>query len=423
MIIRPLFVNFLLLERRVEGKMDELKRKYAKFLIEGCLKLQEGDKLFIIGYNLIEDFIKIIIEEAKKLGIRDIKTLINDPFKQKELYLTKSYEEIISDPLMDRTMYNKMARDGYAFLSLSSTLPGFYEDVNAELLSKVARYQMKSISEYKEYQLKGKIKWNISAVPNKIWAKDLFGLEDEDKLWNVVFDICLIREDDPIVAWEQKLNMLKRRAEYLNNLKIDHLVYRNSFGTNVSIGLPRGYLFCSADEGSGKGNIVNMPTEEVFTSPDRLRVNGRVYSSKVLLHNSNIIEDFWLEFKDGKIVNYDAKRGKEILKGIIETDGGSHYLGEVAIVDYTSPISLTNILFKNTLFDENASCHLAIGEAFPECIENGLDKSKEELLELGLNMSHEHVDFFIGTSDLEIKAVLQNGGETVIMKDGNFVEV
>lgn len=403
--------------------MNDLKRKYARFLVQGCLHLKEGDKLFIIGYNLIEDFIKLVKEEAQKLGVTDVKTLINDPFKQKELYLSKSYEEIISNPIMDRTMYNTMAREGYAFLSLSSTLPGFYEDVDAELLSKVSHYQLKSISEYKEYQLKGLIKWNISAVPNKIWAKDLFGSKDEDKLWDLIFDICLIREDDPVLAWNKKLSKLKKRAEYLNGLKIDHLVYHNSLGTDVSIGLPRGYLFCSADEGTGKGNIVNMPTEEVFTSPDRLRVNGRVYSSKVLLHNSNIIEDFWLEFRDGKIVDYDAKKGKEILKGIIETDEGSHFLGEVALVDYTSPISLTNILFKNTLFDENASCHLAIGEAFPECIEGGLDKSREELLELGLNMSHEHVDFFIGTEDLEIKAVLQNGCETVIMKDGNFVEV
>lgn len=403
--------------------MEDLKRKYAKFLIEGCLKLCKGDKLFIIGYNLIEDFIGFVVEEAKKLGICDIKTLINDPFKQKELYLTKSYEEIISNPIMDRTMYNDYAQNGYAFLSLSSPLPGFYEDVDAELLSQVARYQSKSISLYKEYQLKGLIKWNISAVPNKIWAKDLFGSEDEDRLWNYIFDICLIREENTVLAWNEKLAKLKKRADYLNGLKIDYLVYQNSLGTNVSIGLPKGYLFCSASAGTGRGNIVNMPTEEVFTSPDRLRVNGRVYASKPLLHNGNIIEDFWLEFKDGKIVNYDAKKGKEILKGIIETDEGSHYLGEVALVDYTSPISLTNILFKNTLYDENASCHLAIGEGFFECIEGGFDKSKEELLELGLNMSHEHVDFFIGTSDLEIKAVLQNDCETVIMKDGNFVEV
>ena len=403
--------------------MEDLKRKYAKFLIEGCLRLKEGDKLFIIGYNLIEDFIKLVIEEANKLGIVEIKTLINDPFKQKELYLTKTYEEIIRNPIMDRTMYNDMAKNGYAFLSLSSTLPGFYEDVDAELLSRVSRYQMKSISEYKEYQLKGLIKWNISAVPNSIWAKDLFGSEDEDLLWNLIFDICLIREDNPVFSWKEKLMRLKKRADYLNQLKIDKLIYYNSLGTDLEIGLPNGYLFQSADEGTGNGNIVNMPTEEVFTSPDRLRVKGRVYSSKPLLHNGNLIEDFWLEFREGKIIDYDAKKGKEILKGIIVTDEGSHYLGEVALVDYHSPISLTNVLFKNTLYDENASCHLAIGESFPECIQDGLTKEKEELVLRGLNMSHEHVDFFIGTSDLEIKAVLQNGKEVVIMKDGDFVEV
>ena len=306
-------MNFLLLERK--EKMDNLKRKYARFLIEGCLKLDKGDKLFIIGDNIIEDFINLVISEAKKRGIYDIKTFINDPFKQRELYLNESYENIINNPIMDKTMYNKMAEEGYAFLNLSSPLPNFYEDVNSQLLSKVNRYQMKSISLYKDYQLKGIIKWNISAVPNKIWAKDLFGIEDEEKLWNLIFDICLIREKNPLDAWKAKLDKLKQRALYLNNLQIDYLVYHNSLGTNLEIGLPKNYLFCSALEDTEYGNIVNMPTEEVFTSPDRLRVNGKVYSSKVLLHNNTIIEDFWLEFKDGKIIDYDAKKGKEILQG------------------------------------------------------------------------------------------------------------
>ena len=399
--------------------MLDLKRKYAKFLVEGCLRLKKGDKLFIIGYTLIKDFIDLVIDEAGKMGITDIKTLINDPFKQKELYLTKSFLEIVNNPIMDRKIYNKMAREGYAFLSLSSPLPGFYEDVDASLLSKVYAYQMKSITEYKDYQLKGLIKWNISAVPNKIWAKDILGEDDEDHLWDIIFDICLIKEENPTLLWKEKMNELKRRAKYLNELNIDYFIYHNSLGTNLEIGLTQNYLFQSAD---GE-NIVNMPTEEVFTSPDKLRVNGRVYSSKLLLYNGNIIEDFWLEFKDGRIVDFDAKKGKEILKGIIDTDEGSHYLGEVALVDYTSPISLTNILFKNTLFDENASCHLAIGQSFAECIQDGFILSKEELSEMGLNMSSLHVDFFIGTSDLEIKAVLQNKEEIVIMKDGNFVEV
>lgn len=396
--------------------MENKKRKYAKFLIEGCLRLKTGDKLFIIGYDIVKDFIDIISEEARKLGITDIEYLINSPEKQKELYLNNSYEEIISSPLMDRTKFNRMAKEGYAFLSLASTLPDYYKEVDSELLSRVSSYQMKSIEEYKYYQRKGLIKWNISCVPNEIWADNL-GMS-LNELWNLVFDICLINEDDPIEAWDRKMNKLALRAKYLNDLNIDYLVYENRIGTNIKIGLPKGYLFHSAD---GQ-NIVNMPTEEVFTSPDRLRVNGRVYSSKILIHNGKTISDFWLEFKDGKVIDYDAKSGKEVLKGIMNTDEGASFLGEVALVDFDSPISKSGVVFKHTLYDENASCHLALGLSFAECIKGGLEKSNEELLEMGLNYSHTHVDFFIGTDDLKITAYLQNGDKKVIMENGNFKE-
>lgn len=392
--------------------MEEKIRKYAKFLIEGCLRLNKGDKLFIISYDLVEDFVEIVKEEASKLGINDIEVLINSPLKQRELYLNSTFEEIVNNPLMDRTKFNKMAREGYAFLSLSSPIPGFYDEVDNDLLAKVSSYQAKTIEEYKHYQHKGLIKWNISAVPNKIWAKSIFGEEDVNRLWDLVLKICLINEDNPIEAWNKKMQKLANRVEYLNNLKIKKLVYKNKLGTNIEIGLPLGYLFQSAD---GK-NIVNMPTEEVFTSPSRLEVNGMVYSSKELIHNNSLVKDFWLEFKDGKVVNYDAKIGREVLEGIMATDEGASYLGEVALVDYSSPISKTGILFKNTLYDENASCHLALGASFAECIKDGLTKSNEELLDMGLNYSHEHVDFFIGTSDLEVKAILNSDGSSQYKK-------
>ena len=257
--------------------MENKKRKYAKFLIEGCLRIKQGDKLFIIGYDLINEFIDIISEEAKKLGITDIEYLISSPEKQKELYLNNNYEEIISNPIMDRTKFNRMAKKGYAFLSLSSTLPDYYKDVDSELLSKVSVYQMKSIEEYKHYQHKGLIKWNISCVPNKIWADNLG--KSLDDLWNLVFDICLINEDNPVASWDNKMEKLAIRAKYLNDLDIDYLVYENRIGTNIKIGLPKGYLFQSAD---GQ-NIVNMPTEEVFTSPDRLQI-GRASCRERVLH-------------------------------------------------------------------------------------------------------------------------------------------
>ena len=343
--------------------MENKKRKYARFLLEGCLRLKRGDKLFIIGYDIINDFIEIVIEEAKDLGITDIESLISSPEKQKELYLNSSYEEIISNPIMDRTKFNKMAREGYAFLSLSSTLTDYYKEVDSNLLSKVSSYQQKTIEEYKHYQHKGLIRWNISCVPNKLWADNL-GIS-LDELWNLVFDICLINEDNPVASWDNKMSRLAIRAKYLNDLDIDYLIYENSLGTNIEIGLPKGYLFQSAD---GQ-NIVNMPTEEVFTSPDYLRVNGRVYSSKVLIHNNKVIDKFWLEFREGKVIDYDA-----------------------------------------------------LGASFAECIKGGLEKNNDELLEMGLNYSHAHVDFFIGTSDLKITAVLQNGDKKVIMENGNFKE-
>lgn len=394
--------------------MEDKIRKYAKFLIQGCLRIKENAKLFIIGLTLIDDFIKILEEEAQKLGIKEIEKLIINPFKQKELYLSKIYEELIEDPNFLKTKYNDMAREGYAFLNLYSPIPNFFQEVDKELLNKVNQYQLRSIKLYREYQNKGLIKWNISSVPNEIWANSLNLSENE--LWEKILDICLINEDNPIVAWQLKMENMRKRAEYLNSLNIDKLIYKNSLGTNLEIGLPVGYLFQSADG----DNLVNMPTEEVFTSPDKFRVNGRVYASKTLIHNDSVIEDFWLEFKEGKVVFYDAVKGKEILKGILETDLGASYLGEVAIVDFDSPISKTGIVFNNTLYDENASCHLALGESFLECVKDGLKKSPKELEEIGLNSSHEHVDFFIGTKDLEIKAILQNGEEKVIMENGNF---
>ncbi len=393
------------------------KRKYARFLLEGCLNLEADSKLFIIGIDLISDFISLVIDEAHKLGITDIKTLISSPKKQKELYLNNDLDTILKSPLIAKDMYNEMARNNYAFLMLSSPIPGYFNEVDSTILNAVSKYQMESIKEYREYQNKGLIKWNISAVPNELWAETLDHISLA-KLWDLILEICLIKEDNPRHAWDLKIAKLNKRATYLNNLHIKSLTYTNSLGTNLEIGLPENYLFASAES----HNLVNMPTEEVFTSPNRLKVNGIVYSSKVLIHNDNVIADFYLKFKDGRIIDYDAKKGKDILKGIIETDDGSHYLGEVALVDYNSPISNTGVLFKNTLYDENASCHLAIGASFAECIAGGLTKTTAELLALGLNYSHEHVDFFIGNKDLLVIAHLQNGEEVVIMKNGNFVE-
>ena len=397
---------------------ENLKQKYARFLVEGCLGLTKEDKLFITGNTEIKSFVDIVIEEAKNLGIQTIETFLVDSQAQKELYLTKPYEEIIKSPLIDKSKYNQMAKEGYAFLSLSSPLPGYLKEVDPKLLAKVQKYINETTKEFREYQDKDLLKWNISAVPNPYWAKEMH-LQNEEELWKLIFEICLINDqEDPKKLWNEKLQNLKKRAEYLNKLQIEKLIYKNSLGTNLEIYLPENYLFQSAE---GK-NIVNMPTEEVFTSPNYLKTNGIVYSSKPLEYQGNLIEDFFLEFQNGKVVSYDAQKGKEILTGILKSDEGSSYLGEVALVDISSPISKTNKIFLNTLIDENSCCHLALGQSFGECLVNGLQKNREELKELGLNQSKNHVDFFIGTEDLLIEAILKNGEKKIIMENGNFKE-
>jgi len=397
--------------------MEEKIKKYARFLLEGCLNLKANDKLFVIGSTLILDFINVIKKVAQEIGVNDVQYFITNPYIQKTLYKTMGYNDLIKHEEFDKTIYNKMARENYAFLNLYSPIPEFYEEIDALLLSEVNTYQNESIAEYREYQNKGLIKWNISAVPNELWCLSIFGEKDQEKLWNLIFDICLINYEKPILEWNKKIKRLENRSNYLNNLGIDKLIFKNNLGTNLEIGLVNNYLFKSA-QGS---NLVNMPTEEVFTSPSKYKVNGVVFSSKPLIYNGNVIDEFWLKFKEGKVVDFDAKKGKKIIEGILSTDEGGRYLGEVALVDYDSPISKTNIIFKNTLYDENASCHLALGASFAECIVNGLDKRNEELLDCGLNYSNVHVDFFIGTDDLFVKAVLQNGQEVVIMENGNFV--
>ena len=211
--------------------------------------------------------------------------------------------------------------------------------------------------------------------------------------------------------------------DLLNSLRLKSLHYTNSLGTDLDIELPENHIWLGGSEFTPEGLefIANMPTEEVFTLPSKTGVNGKAVSSMPLNYNGNLIEQFSLTFKNGKIVDYSAEKGYETLKTMIETDEGSHCLGEVALVPYDSPISNSNILFYNTLFDENASCHLAIGKAYPVCLKHGDHMSQEELEKHGVNDSLLHVDFMIGTNDLEISGMTSDDQEVQVFKNGNFV--
>jgi aminopeptidase len=268
--------------------------------------------------------------------------------------------------------------------------------------------------------------WCVASIPTKPWAKKVFpDLSEEEaveKLWENIFKTVRVDMEYPVAAWDEHKSNLKKSMEFLNNSKFKFLHYKNSLGTDLRIELPKDHIWLGGSDLTPEGVefIANMPTEEVFTLPKKNGVNGVVWSSMPINRNGNIIDKFSLTFKEGRIVDFSAEEGYDVLKTLVETDEGSRYLGEVALVPYASPISKLGILFYNTLFDENASCHLAIGEAYPVCIKNGENMSKEELKKAEVNDSSVHVDFMIGTKDLEITGIAESGQEIPVFKDGNF---
>ena len=229
----------------------------------------------------------------------------------------------------------------------------------------------------------------------------------------------MIDKEDSQKEWDKLLDKNNKIINKLNNLNIEKLHYINSLGTDLYIYLPDNYLYSSAKD---RLCIVNMPSYEVFTSPIYNKTNGIVYASKPLIYNGSLIDDFWIEFKDGKVINYDAKTGKSILEEIINTDEYSCYLGEAALVEKDSPIAKLNINFGTTLIDENASCHIALGAGFAECIKDGLNMNEDELRQNGINSSKQHVDFMIGTNDLSIIGYTKDNKEIKIFENGKFAD-
>ena len=246
--------------------------------------------------------------------------------------------------------------------------------------------------------------------------------EAVETLWDAIFTVMRLKEDDPIDAWNKHVNLLHKKVSELNAHEFEYLHFTNSLGTDLKVGLVKNHIWCGGEDTTQDGLkfIANMPTEEVYTTPKLDEVNGTVFSSKPLSYCGNLINNFSLTFKDGKVIDFTAETGLNILKELINTDETSNRLGEVALVPYNSPISNSNIIFYNTLYDENASCHLALGSSYPCCIKNGEKMTKDESRIACANVSLTHVDFMIGTKDTNIVGVKSNGEEVQIFKDGNW---
>lgn len=398
--------------------------KYAELLLKKCLALKSGQPLVITSPIECIDFVRVLTKKAYEMGVHDIYFDWVDTYLKYYQLKNFSDEELENSLFWNKKVYDEYAKKDGAFLMLSAEESDVYIEVDPEKLAKANQISRTSRPIYKEKQGKYEVAWCIAMVSTEISSKKVFpGVENsKDRLWEEIFKACLVDKEDPNSKWDEKTTNNKKNVDKLNSLNLRKLHYTNSLGTDFTVELGEGAIWCGADEEMPDGTplIVNMPTEEIFTSPLRDSTSGIVYASKPLVYNNTLIDKFWLEFENGKVVDYDSEVGKDVLKTLIEFDEGSSYLGEVALVEYDSPISNSNILFYNTLYDENAACHLALGIGFPSCYKNGVNMSKEELLEVGVNQSNEHTDFMIGTSDLKIVGTTSSSEEVLIFENGNF---
>lgn len=404
-----------------------LLAKYARLIVETGLNLHPKQILVITSPIECAPFIRLVSQMAYEAGAQDVVIQWRDELFSKIRFLNAP-EEVFDDfPEWQKEFYLSYVRQDAAFLSISASDPELMKDVNPERMTKAQKASNTALKDYRDRLMSNRNVWCVVSMPTVSWAKKVFPHLSEDeameKLWEAILKTVRVDTENPRVSWNKHKANLKARMDILNSLNLKSLHYQNSLGTDISIELPENHIWLGGSEFTPEGLefIANMPTEEVFTLPNKTGVNGKVFSSMPLNFNGNLIEQFSLTFKDGKIVDYSAKKGYETLKTIIETDEGSHFLGEVALVPYDSPISNSKILFYNTLFDENASCHLALGKAYPVCLKNSETLNQEDLTKLGVNESLVHVDFMIGTSDLDILGRTSDGKEIQIFKNGNLV--
>ncbi|WP_026568578.1 aminopeptidase [Bacillus sp. UNC41MFS5] len=404
---------------------QEKLEKYAALAVEIGANVQKGQILFISASIESYEFVKLITKRSYEIGASEVIYEWNDDVLTRMKYESAADEVFTDFPTYRVMQREELAEKNAAFILIDSRNPDLLNGIEQERISNFNKASGTALTKFRTYMLSDKIAWTIVAYPNQAWADKVFPNIDKTErinaLWDAIFSATRIDHEDTIGAWKEHIAALDSKANYLNGRKYKSLHYRAP-GTDLTVELPEKHKWMSAGNHNEKGTlfIANMPTEEVFTSPNKYGVNGIVTSTKPLSYSGNLIENFTLTFKEGKIVDFTCENGYDTLKQLIETDDGSRYLGEIALVPHQSPISKSNTIFYNTLFDENASNHLAIGEGFPFCLDEGKTMSKEELAKIGLNESMTHVDFMIGSRDMDIDGMLPDGRIEPIFRNGNW---
>lgn len=403
----------------------EKLENYAELAVRVGSNLQKDQYLFVdVTVENIE-LARLIAKKAYEIGAKQVFINYEDDVVTRMHYDNAPLEEFSHFPIWQTVQKEWLAEHGCAFIKIKSSSPDLLKGVAAEKVATFQKAAGEGLAKYREASMSNKVSWTVMAAPSEDWAATMFSTLPKEQqipaLWEAIFKATRADLENPVEAWKEHDAVLSAKVKQLNELNFLKLHY-TAPGTDLTIELPQNHVW----NGGGAVNVngfdfmANIPTEEVFTAPFKDGIEGYVSSTKPLSYSGNIIDQIKLTFEKGRIVDVQASAGEEVLKNLVATDEGSHYLGEVALVPHQSPISDSGLLYYNTLFDENASNHLAIGNAYAFCVKDGTEMTQDALAEIGLNRSITHVDFMIGSADMNIDGITQDGKIVSVFRNGNW---
>lgn len=407
---------------------ENMRRKYARLAVRRGVNIQKDQILVIRSSVEIRDFVKLCVEEAYAAGAGRVDVQWRDAELDKLGYTYRSLESLSEVPqwMYDRKAYEQEKKAAY--LSLVSDRPGMMADIDQQKIQAWQSAFMTKMHPLDRYLMNNEGQWCVIGVPTTGWAKVVFPDLDDAAAYAAleenIYAVCHVTEDnDPVAEWEQHDEVLIRHSRQLNDYQFKALHFTSGLGTDLTVDLVKNHIWVGGGCETPQQVYFdpNMPTEEVFCMPERDGVEGIVYASKPLSYNGKVIKDFWLRFEKGRVVAHGAAEEEEALTQLLDFDEGSRHLGEVALVPYDSPVSAAGVLFFETLYDENAACHLALGRPYAENMKDGTEMTEEQLKERGANDSMQHEDFMFGTADLSVDGIMEDGSRVPVFRNGNFV--
>lgn len=402
-----------------------LLEKYAELVLVKGINVQKDQAVVVSAPVEGAIFTRMLAKKAYELGAKNVHINWGDDELTKLKYMHASDEVMENYPAWQVQMMESFAEDGAAFVSIHATDPDLLQEVDSERVAKASKAAGAALKTFREYTMNDKVTWTVISIPTEAWAQKIFPDKSSEAaiqaLWDEILKMVRVDAEDPISTWDRHNEVLEKAYQILNEKQYEALIL-TAPGTNLEVGLPKHHIWQGGAAISEKGIPFNpnLPTEEVFTAPHKYRVNGTVASTKPLNYGGNLIDEFQLTFKEGKVVEYEAKQGEEVLTHLFETDEGAKRIGEIALVPDESPISQSGLIFYNTLFDENASCHIALGKAYPTNVKDGAKMDEASLDENGINDSMIHVDFMIGSKEMDIDGVLADGRTEPIFRNGTW---